>query len=228
MRLTTRDGGDALHEVEDALGLPSYFGAAERFMPQLFFTDLSALFRSATVDGVTHQLSAAQIAAAGNIGLVDGMPFILGPDGTYDHQLNRFLRACPTMGVRSMNSLRAYARDIVVWMRFLKERREGKSLWAADRDDIAAFHEARRLFEPPYRVSAASWNRMIAALDKLYRRAIGEKILAATPITYNTAASASQTYVYGNLDQLTSDRSVNRMRKALSASSPTSVVRSRR
>ena len=93
------------------------------FLPQLFFTDLSALSRSATVDGVTHRLTPAEIAAARDIGLVDGMPFILGPDGIYDHQLNRFLRAGPTMGVRSMNSLRAYARDIVVWMRFLAERR---------------------------------------------------------------------------------------------------------
>ena len=77
------------------------------------------------------------------------MPFILGDDGSYDHNLNRFFRACPTMGVRSLNSLRAYARDIVVWLRFLAERRGGKPVWAADRDDIAAFHEARRLSPPP-------------------------------------------------------------------------------
>jgi len=112
-------------------------------MPQLFFTDLSAVHRSVTVDGTTYELSSDEIAAAGSIGLIDGMPFILGSDGAYDHHLNRFLRACPTMGVRSMNSLRAYARDILVWMRFLEECRNGKSLWSADRDDIAAFHEAR-------------------------------------------------------------------------------------
>ena len=97
-------------------------------LPQLYFTDLSALRRSVTADGVTHELTAAEIAAAESIGLVEGMPFILGRDGIYDHHLNRFLRSCPTMGVRSLNSLRAYARDIVVWMRFLEERRDGKSL----------------------------------------------------------------------------------------------------
>ena len=95
------------------------------------------------------------------------MPFILDVNGNYDHDLNRFFRACPTMGVRSMNSLRAYARDIIVWLRFLEERRNGKRVWQADRTDIAAFHEARRLSDPPYRISAASWNRAIAALDKL-------------------------------------------------------------
>src|SRR5271166_6816420 len=97
------------------------------------------------------------------------MPFILGRDDSYDHDLNRFFRACPTMGVRSMNSLKAYGRDILVWMRFLADRRDGKSLWRADRDDIAAFHEARRLSAPPHRVSATSWNLSIAALDKLHR-----------------------------------------------------------
>ncbi|MBR1037060.1 site-specific integrase [Bradyrhizobium viridifuturi] len=163
-------------------------------MPQLFFTDLSAVHRSVTVDGTTYELSSDEIAAAGSIGLIDGMPFILGSDGAYDHHLNRFLRACPTMGVRSMNSLRAYARDILVWMRFLEECRNGKSLWSADRDDIAAFHEARRMSEPPFRISASSWNRMIAALDKLYRWAIDEKIIAAAPFTYRqlwSRASAS-------------------------------------
>ena len=153
-------------------------------MPQLFFTDLSALSRSAMIDGVTDALSADEIAAASNIGLVEGMPFILGDDGTYDHHLNRFFRTCPTMGLRSLNSLRAYARDIVVWMRFLKERRDGKSLWAANKEDIGAFHEARRLSDPPFRISAASWNRMIAALDKIYRWAVEEKIIAAVPFTY--------------------------------------------
>ncbi len=162
-------------------------------MPQLFFTDLSAVRRSVTVDGVTHELSTDEITAAASIGLVEGMPFILGSDGTYDHHLNRFLRSCPTMGVRSLNSLRAYAGDIAVWMRFLEDRRDGKSLWSADRDDIAAFHEARRLSEPPFRISASSWNRMIAALDKLYRWAADEKIIAAAPFSYRQIWSRAST-----------------------------------
>jgi len=153
-------------------------------MPQLYFTDLGALRGLAIVDGVTHELSEEVIAAAQSFGLVDGMPFILGHDGSYDHDLNRFFRACPTMGVRSLNSLRAYARDIVVWLRFLAERRGGKSVWSADRGDIAAFHEARRLSAPPHRISASSWNRAVAALDKLYRWAVEEKLIARAPFSY--------------------------------------------
>jgi site-specific recombinase XerD len=169
------------------------FGAFGGPLPQLFFTDLSALRRSVTADGVTHELSADEIAAAESIGLVEGMPFILGRGGTYDHHLNRFLRSCPTMGVRSLNSLRAYARDIVVWMRFLEERRDGKSLWSVDRDDIAAFHEARRLSEAPFRISACSWNRMVAALDKLYRWAADEKIIPSAPFIYRQLWSRRST-----------------------------------
>jgi site-specific recombinase XerD len=153
-------------------------------MPQLHFTDLAALRRPAIVHGVAHELSAEMIAAAEGLGLVDGMPFILGDDGSYDHDLNRFFRACPTMGVRSLNSLRAYARDIVVWLRFLAERCGGKSVWVADRDDIAAFHEARRLSPLPHRISASSWNRSVAALDKLYRWAVEEKLIGKAPFTY--------------------------------------------
>lgn len=153
-------------------------------IPQLFFTDLSALRRSVTVDGVIHALSTAEIAAAESLALVEGMPFILGDDGSYDHDVNRFFRACPTLGVRSPNSLRAYSLDILTWVRFLVERRDHKSLWDADRHDVAAFYAARRLSLPPARISAASWNRSVAALDKLYRWAVEECVIARSPFTY--------------------------------------------
>ena len=93
-------------------------------MPQLCFTELSSVSRTAKRGNLTLALSAKEQAGAAAIGLVEGMPFILGDDGSYDHHLNCFFRACPTLGVRSMNSLRAYARDILVWMRFLQERRD--------------------------------------------------------------------------------------------------------
>lgn len=156
-------------------------------MPKLYFTDLSSLSKTANLNGLTLALSPEERVAAPSLGLVEGMPFILSDDGDYDHQINRFFRACPTLGVRSMNSLRAYARDILVWMRFLRERRGGKTVWAAGRDDIAAFHEARRLSDPPFRISASSWNRAVAALDKLYKWALDERIISALPFVYRQA-----------------------------------------
>jgi len=43
------------------------------------------------------------------------------------------------------------------------------------------------LSPPPYRICAASWNRSIAALDKLYRWAADEKLIAKSPFTYRQA-----------------------------------------
>jgi hypothetical protein len=130
-------------------------------MPQLYFTDLAVLRCPAIVDGVTHELLMPTAAAAEATGLSDGMPFILDERGGYEVDLNRFFRACPTMGVRSSNSLRAYARDLLVWMRFLCERRGSKPIWQADREDVAAYHaraaDQRRFTASPPPHGTALW-----------------------------------------------------------------------
>lgn len=150
-------------------------------MTQLYFTDGSTLRAPVSVEGVAVDLT----GVAGRFGLMDGMPFLLDRDGSYLHDVNRFFRACPTMGVRSRHSLRAYAHDIFVWIRFLEERRGGKQLWRADYNDVIAFHHARRLSDAPFRISASSWNRAIAALDKLYRWALEEGLIASSPFRYD-------------------------------------------
>src|SRR5258708_21359909 len=158
----------------------------------LFITDLRLLRRSGVSEGVPQALPHAMVEAAMMGGLVDGMPFILDDDGAYDLDLNRFFRACPTMGVRSMHSVKAYARDILTWLRFLKERRGGKTMWQAGREDVAAYHAVRRLSVLPHRISSASWNRNIAALEKLYRWGVEEELIAATAFTYLHIWGASQ------------------------------------
>lgn len=154
-------------------------------MTQLYFTDGSALRAPGSVAGVPADLSVSLTEAADRVGLMDGMPFFLGRDGSYMHELNRFFRACPTMGVRSRHSLRAYAHDVLIWMRFLEERRGSKQLWRADHNDVIAFHHARRLSDVPFRISASSWNRAIAALDKLYRWALEEGLIESSPFRYD-------------------------------------------
>lgn len=150
----------------------------------LYFTDLDANSRPLFLDDLAVSLAPGALDTVERTGLIDGMPFILMDDGSYDLNLNRFFRACPGMGARSPNTWRAYARDILVWARFLAERRDGKSVWQADRHDVLAFHRARRLSDAAFRISAASWNRSIAALDKLYRWAVEEGIVAASPFSY--------------------------------------------
>ena len=103
------------------------------------------------------------------------------------HQLvcfyhNEVLPARP--GVDStMVNLRAYGYDVVVWVRFLAEAR-GKTVWAAGRDDVVAFHRARRRGDAGRRISAASWNRSVASLDRLYRWAERQGLVTEAPFTH--------------------------------------------
>jgi len=103
--------------------------------------------------------------------------------GIYDPDLDRFLLDLPLNGVRSRHSLRAYGYDVMLWVRFLEQARS-KGVWAAERDDVTAFHRTRRREEAGARISAASWNRSVAALEKLYRWAEAEGVVAASPFSH--------------------------------------------
>jgi site-specific recombinase XerD len=158
-------------------------------VPQLHFTDTSVPIHSIQPDGALPDPMGESVNAMEFPELVDGIPFILGDDGSYDADLNRFFRECPSMGMRSLNSVRAYAHDILTWIRFLKERRGGKSLWRADRQDVIAFHRTRRLAAGPGQITASSWNRAVAALEKFYTWAWEEGLVSTTPLSRGVTAA---------------------------------------
>ena len=116
-------------------------------------------------------------------GLDAHIPIILRDGALYDADLDRFFLDLPLNGVRSSHSLRAYGYDVVVWVRFLAEAC-GKTVWLAERADVAVFHRARRRADAGFRISAASWNRSVASLEKLYRWAEREGLVASTPFTH--------------------------------------------
>ena len=116
-------------------------------------------------------------------GLDADVPVLLRDGALYDPDLDRFFLDLPLSGIRSRHSLRAYGYDVVVWARFLAEAR-GKTVWAADRDDVAAFHRARRRGDADTRITAASWNRSVASLDRLYRWAERERLVDEVPFTH--------------------------------------------
>jgi Phage integrase, N-terminal SAM-like domain len=116
-------------------------------------------------------------------GLDRHVPTILLDGRIYDCDLDRFLLDLPLNGVRSRHSLRAYGYDVMVWVRFLEQARR-KGVWEAERGDINAFHRARRREDVGTRISAASWNRSVAAIDKLYRWAEVEGVVAASPFSH--------------------------------------------
>ncbi|MFE7531454.1 tyrosine-type recombinase/integrase [Kitasatospora sp. NPDC057542] len=111
------------------------------------------------------------------------MPFLLDVDGSYDVELNRFFRSLPMLGCPAAQSWEGYARDLAIWGRFLRDHR-GRSVWEADREDFDAFYAARRLSQPPFRVSAGTWNRSAAALEKFYSWAVERRLVPAAPFSY--------------------------------------------
>ena len=116
-------------------------------------------------------------------GLDAHVPIILSDGAVYDADLDRFFLDLPLNGVRSPHSLRAYGYDVVVWVRFLAQAC-GKTVWSVEREDVAAFHRARRRENAGFRISAASWNRSVASLEKLYRWAELEGLVASAPFTH--------------------------------------------
>ena len=115
------------------------------------------------------------------------VPKIVRDGRVYDRDLDRFLLALPANGLRSPRSLRAYGYDIVVWLRFLDQARNCKQVWDADGEDVAAFFQTRRKTRARFRISAASWNRSVAALDKMYAWAKRKGLIEASPFTYREA-----------------------------------------
>ena len=116
-------------------------------------------------------------------GLDSYIPMILQGGEIYDPDLDRYFLDLPLNGARSRHSLRAHGYDVLVWVRFLASAR-GKSVWQADTDDVSAYHRARRRSDAEFRISASTWNRAIASLDKLYRWAEREGLIERTPFTH--------------------------------------------
>ncbi len=118
------------------------------------------------------------------VGADGGQPFVLGPDGSYDLQLNRFLRELASWGVRSENSRIAYSTDVMLYCRFLRESRGGKAIWETDGADLRAYKAVRLRDIGPGAVSVATWNRSVAALDKWVQWSLYEGLLSAEPFRY--------------------------------------------
>lgn len=123
-------------------------------------------------------------------GLAAHVPVILRNDAIYDPNVDRFFLDLPLAGIRSRHSLRAYAYDIAVWLRFLDAC--GKSVWDASRDDVSAYHRVRRLDDAGQRISAASWNRAVASLDRLYRWGELHGLIAKAPFSWRAVWRPAQ------------------------------------
>src|SRR6266566_5436692 len=142
---------------------------------------------TAAASGAGAELAAAGVDGAGVLsraGVAGGLPFLLGADGSYDRRLNRFFRELDGWGVRAANSVLAYARDIMLFCRFLAQSRGGKSIWECDTADLRAYKRVRLHVPGPAQVSVSTWRRSIAALDKRAAWALYEGLISKLPFQY--------------------------------------------
>ncbi len=109
---------------------------------------------------------------------------LLDDDGGYDHRLNSFFRACPTLGVRSAASQKAYAYDLLAFARFLAAA--AKTVWEADRHDIDRYFDHRCGESAPEPLSLRSWNRAVTALMTFYLWAREDGHVAEVPFRRKT------------------------------------------
>lgn len=116
------------------------------------------------------------------------MPFLLDQHGSYDGRLNAFLRSLPVSGGPSPQSWKGYAYDIACAQRFLDERRGGLHILDATYEDMAAYRNDRRSGSPPS-VAASTWNRGLAALEKLYGWGMAVGHVDASPFKYRGSHS---------------------------------------
>ncbi|MBV8990011.1 MAG: tyrosine-type recombinase/integrase [Solirubrobacterales bacterium] len=96
----------------------------------------------------------------------DGTPFMLGSDGNYDSSVNAYLTELTAH--LTPGTVRAYAFDLLMWLRFLAEHRGVGSPWDATSADIGAFYEARRSGPVELRIAASTWDRQIGSLSRLF------------------------------------------------------------
>ncbi|MDI9847628.1 site-specific integrase [Rhodoblastus sp. 17X3] len=159
---------------------------------ELFFTRANRLELAICVDGEPLMVEGrpyvlpkdARVAMEDEV-VPDGMPFLLGDEGDYDKVINKFFRDLPFLGCGSVNTWRAYARDIVTFCRFLSERRGGKHLLNATVEDVRQYYRTRRLTGLAA-VAPETWNRGVTALQKFFEWALEEKRIIAVPFTYKT------------------------------------------
>jgi site-specific recombinase XerD len=127
-------------------------------------------------------------------GIVERTPFLIGPDGVYDVELNRWWRSA-RMTSQSRHSRMASARDMKTFLAFLWDHRPPVLEVSIDgvvgrprrwRDATEADWEAFEVWrcDDPAgpRIASTSWNRSVSSVDVFYKRAVRRGEVAANPV----------------------------------------------
>lgn len=136
-----------------------------------------AAAKSARVAALTGVADLA--TAEGNLGIGPGTPIFVRPDLTLDVRLCRFVQRSDFRQL-ALDTRRSYALDLRLFFSFLWGR--GQDWHAATPDDVLDYEEWRRRHpDNPATVGGAKWIREFAALRKLYRWAVAQRIVETDP-----------------------------------------------
>lgn len=148
----------------------------------LFFTRVAG-FELPVPNDQGIEVGVVDQKCASTIGLMEDMPFVLREDGSYDPHLNRWLRSLPGDGAHAKHTWTAYARDALAFTAFMEDA-VGREWHTATKDDLLAYKGVRLNPESAFYISTESWNRALAALERLFQWAQDKKLIAELPFSY--------------------------------------------
>ncbi|MCI4657319.1 tyrosine-type recombinase/integrase [Cryobacterium zhongshanensis] len=119
----------------------------------------------------------------------DARPFLIGPDGTYDSELNAYFEAMPFVRF-APDTQEAVARDIARFLTFVSWTRgsigdagPSTEVWrSASESDRAAYYQWRNVDLKGPRVAASTWNREVATVSGFYRWMAIRQVVSQSPI----------------------------------------------
>ncbi len=162
----------------------------------LHFIDYDAAARCVVTSDSTDDVLVPRAAERfARLGIPDRTPCVDAATAEED-LLNRFFADLWVLGGLAENTVRAYARDVVLWARFLRQAR-GKSWLEADRADLLAFHKLRRHTGVANEagaqrtISGRSWDRAVCGLTKLYDWAESHELIEQAPFLASGANAAA-------------------------------------
>ncbi|MDZ8162162.1 tyrosine-type recombinase/integrase [Microbacterium aquimaris] len=110
-----------------------------------------------------------------------GTPYLLGTKFEYDIALNAFFYSASMLASR-MTTRVGYARDLTAFLNFLTRNRGNRGWRDTTADDLKAYYAWRREDPLGPRVSASSWDRELAALNRFFSWQAREKTIPQNPI----------------------------------------------
>ena len=112
--------------------------------------------------------------------VVGDLPFLLGPDGRFDIELNEYFTRQEFLQ-KARNTWRATARDLCSLFSFVHLSRGGKLWRAIDEDDLTAFYSWGFLDKAGPQHSGSTWNRHVASFRQFFKWATRRRHMAENP-----------------------------------------------